>query len=661
MNDSVSTTRTIDLEETVSLLGVSSATVRNWVRHNYIVPENKQNGELLFDYLQITDLKHKITSGEINRLSKRANKRQSSVKFIPEEYADSRDAISLVQQIIDTQGTHALDVKRILSAVILNFLKSKGLASYNTPCSFDRITFHNAAIQNELKWWFESGGDVFESAYLKLLAFDLPPTRDILGLVYQSLAVEGHKVQAGSYYTPKQIVDSIVDEYVNADSHVLDPCCGTGQFLLAAADKVKDPAKIWGFDIDQIAVRLTRVKLLAHFPNHTFNPNVFCRNALLDMNSEDLFSQNDLPQFDAIITNPPWGVHFSHLDTVRLQQLFPLIRSNEAFSYFICKSIRLLKNDGVLSFILPESLLNIRTHKDIRQIILEQSRIKQIKHLDRIFKNVFTPVIRLDVLKCTPSETDTFVVEKNGTTHSVQQSRLKENQDYIFDVFSDDKDIAIFDTIYRHEHTTLKGNADWALGVVTGDNEKYICGHATATNEPILRGKDIRRFLPMAAKAFIHFEPEKFQQVAPEHKFRAKEKLIYKFISKELVFAYDDKQTLTLNSANILIPRIKDYPVKTILGLFNSSLYQFLFQKKFGALKVLRGDLEKLPLPRLSKQAHETIGHFVNKLLDQNLSFAERRNVYILLDKYTMEIFALNEDAIDCIRRSANVSSDFVL
>jgi predicted RNA methylase len=661
MNDSANTTRTIGLEETVSLLGVSSATVRNWVRHNYIVPENNPNGELLFDFLQITDLKHKITSGEIGRLSKRANKRQSSVQFIPEEYADSRDAVRLVKQIIDSQKTHILDVRHILSAVILNFLKTKGLASYIRPCSFDQITFHNAFLQNEVKWWFPSGGRAFEGAYLKLLDLDLPTTRDILGLVYQSLAVEGYKAQAGSYYTPKRIVDSIVDEHISADSVVLDPCCGTGQFLLAAADKVKDPTRIWGFDIDEIAVRLTRLTLLSQFPNHTFNPNVFCRNTLLGMDSEDLFSRIDLPHFDAIITNPPWGVHFSRLDTMALQRLYPSVRSNEAFSYFICKCIWLLKNNGVLSFILPESILNIKAHKDIRKVILEQSTIKSIKHLDRIFKNVFTPVIRLDVMKCAPQATDTFVVERNGATHPVQQRRLKDNPDYIFDVFSDDRDIAIFESIYRREHTSLKGNADWALGVVTGDNEKYLCDHESATNEPILTGKDIRRFLPLAAKAFIHFAPEKFQQVAPESKLRAKEKLIYKFISKELVFAYDDKQRLTLNSANILIPRVKNYPVKTILALFNSSLYQFLFQKKFGALKVLRGDLEKLPLPFLSKEAHEKIGHFVNQLLDQSLPSNERRRVYVDLDKYTMDVFALTDNEIDYIRRSAAVSSDFVL
>ena len=661
MNNSGNTSRTIDLQEVVSLLGVSSATVRNWIRHNYLVPDNKSTGEMLFDYLQITGLKDKITSGEISRLGKRANKQQSNVKFIPEEYADSRDDVVLVQQIVDLQKNHSLNIKYVLLAVILNFLKSKGLVGYLKPRNLDQITFHNAAIQKELKWWFEPGGVFFENEYLNLLEYDLPQSGDIFGLVYQSLSVEGGKSKAGSYYSPKQVVDAIVDDHITADSLVLDPCCGTGQFLLAAADIIDDPTKIWGFDIDEMAVRLARVSILSRFPNHNFIPQIFCKNTLLDVDSEELFSQDNLPRFDVIITNPPWGAHFSQLDTDKLQRLYPSIRSNEAFSYFIFKSMRLLKSDGVLSFILPESILNIKTHKDIRQVILEQAKIIDIKHLDRVFKNVFTPVIRLDVQKCIPNPASTFAVEKNGISHTVVQSRLKDNSDYIFDVFSKDEDMAIFGKVYQHKHTTLKGNADWALGVVTGDNQKYLCEHATTLNEPILTGKDIRRFLPAAAKHFIRFEPDKFQQVAPEYKMRAKEKLIYKFISRELVFAYDDKQTLTLNSANILIPRVKDYPIKTIMGLFNSSLYQFLFQKKFGALKVLRGDIEKLPLPFLINQAHETINDFVNQLMDQNLSYDERRRVYIQLDDFTMELFGLTDVEIDYVMRNADISESFVL
>jgi len=50
-------------------------------------------------------------------------------------------------------------------------------------------------------------------------------------------------------------------------------------------------------------------------------------------------------------------------------------------------------------------------------------------------------------------------------------------------------------------------------------------------------------------------------------------KLIYRFILRNLVFAYDDKKKLTSNIINIVIPNVSLYPIKVIAALFNSSLY----------------------------------------------------------------------------------------
>ena len=75
----------LDLDETISILGVSSATIRNWIKHSYITPQEISNKKLIFASSQIKDLKEKIISGEINRLNKRANKKNSSNTFIPNE------------------------------------------------------------------------------------------------------------------------------------------------------------------------------------------------------------------------------------------------------------------------------------------------------------------------------------------------------------------------------------------------------------------------------------------------------------------------------------------------------------------------------------------------------------------------------------------------
>jgi predicted site-specific integrase-resolvase/SAM-dependent methyltransferase len=648
-------TKTVDLEEAGTLLGVSVATIRNWIRHSYITPENSASKKMLFKQSEIEELKSKLKSGEINRLSARANKRNSSNTFIPEEYADNDEVFFLVKTIVDTHRANNLSKDTVLLALLLNLLRSKRLIEYPAVFNTSKISFKNKTIKEELNWWLNNKElDLSANDYRDLLNLDLPQVKDIAGLVYQSLADEGDKAQGGSYYTPKLVVDEVVEKYIKPNLIILDPCCGTGQFLLSASEKIKNPRNIWGFDIDEKAVRVARLNLLAQYPEEDFVPNIFHRNTLLS--SRGLFAVTDTPDFDVVITNPPWGVHYSSSETKELGELYPSINSNEAFSYFIAKGLEFLKDGGVLSYILPESILNVKTHKDIREVLLTQTKIKKVKHLDRLFKNVFTPVIRLDVIKLPPEDIDEFEVEKAGLKHIVKQKRLVANSGYLFDVFNGDQEINIFDKVYRVEHTTLKNNAEWALGVVTGDNKTHLMKNKTGETEPILTGKEIKRFVASEPKNFIKFELNKFQQVAPEHKYRAPEKLIYKFISKDLVFSYDNKQTLTLNSANILIPKITGYPVKTILALFNSSLYQFIYQKKFGSIKILKSDLEQLPLPILSKNQHDHVNLLVEKLLDADAEIEERRSEYLKLDNAILALFSLSSDEQGYIRSGIKMS-----
>jgi len=65
--------------------------------------------------------------------------------------------------------------------------------------------------------------------------------------------------------------------------------------------------------------------------------------------------------------------------------------------------------------------------------------------------------------------------------------------------------------------------------------------------EPILTGKELCRFKANPPQKFIHFAPELFQQVAPVHKYRAPEQLLYNVVSNQLVFSYDDRQLLSLS------------------------------------------------------------------------------------------------------------------
>ena len=639
----------LNLESTASFLGISTATVRNWVKCGYLETLGEKT-KYFFHTKEVEDIKENISNGNFEKLNKRANKSKADRSFIPEEYLEDSQRVARFHEIVDFVKRNNIDIFSSLFLVCLNLLKKEKILAdldiQDVICDKDFI-FKNKQIGEEIRSWYSEikKKDIKTSSSF-LLYCSLPDQRDILGLLYQSLLSEGKKSKSGSYYTPSIIVDRIVEEYTKKDSKVLDPCCGTGQFLLAFADVVENPANIYGIDFDEIAVKIARMNLLLKYKNINFTPNIVCKNTLFDIGVYDLFSLNDenIRDFDVIATNPPWGVHFSKGDTDKLKNIYPSITSLESFSYFLKKSVDLLRDGGIISFILPESILNVKTHSDIRKIILENTHIKKISHLDRVFKNVFTPVIKLDLEKGS-GENKKITIFRDEKSYEVDQARWLENKDFIFDIHTNSFDAEIIDKIHAIPHATLAGKADWALGIVTGNNKKYITNEQGNGLEAVYKGKDVEKFILSDPSNYIRFSPEKFQQVAPTEKYRAKEKLIYRFISKNLVFAYDDKQKLTLNSANIVMPKIPGYPLKVIAALFNSSLYQFIFQKKFSSIKVLRSHIEQMPLPLWDEKTFSEIIKLVDNIMERKIDFKE-------LDNFVMDEFSLSSKEINYIKEN---------
>jgi SAM-dependent methyltransferase len=623
--------RYVTLEETASMLAVSSATVRNWIRHEYLRPARRSSG-ILFRDRDVCALRDKIISGSIPRLARRANKATARRSFIPDEYLGGGAGRDVIEEAVTYIARSGIGIAQAMFLLALGRLYDAGICGVQDAVEFIAGGCSVSGRENlgrELRSWHADLGNFsLTDKYAPLLDFDLPSRRDVLGLVYQSLLREGEKAAGGSYYTPGRIVDDIAASAC-VDGRVLDPCCGTGQFLLAFAEKAGDPHMLVGCDIDGLAVRIARINLMLAFPDVDFGPRIYRGDFLHDGLPGDEVRDG----FGVIATNPPWGLHYTSAELDRLAALYPGISSFESFSYMLKKSIDITRSGGSISFILPESILNVKTHRDIRSYILERARIRRIIRLERVFTNVFTPVIRLDLEKgAGPGRFDYFSA---GKVRTVDQGRFRKNKGFVFDISIAAPDAGVIEKVYGHDHRTLEGGADWALGIVTGDNDRFLLSRLQGGGcEPIYRGRDISNYFLGEPACFIRFSPGRFQQSAPEHKYRAREKLIYRFISKYLVVAYDDCGCLTLNSANILIPRMNDYPPKAVLALFNSCLYQFLFQKKFSSIKVLRGHLEQLPLPLWSGPVMDCLVTLADGVLSGR---ASREDV----DEFVMKQFGL--------------------
>lgn len=532
---------------------ISSATIRNWNRLNNTAK---------------------------SKLNSRANKKLSTKFISPNEYFSKVENIKFVETITNIVRELKCEICDALFSFSINLLTKYNLIEKqhvkNTLAEYSK--YHKVK---------------------KLLDISLPDgEKDILGIIYQSLLSEGEKNRTGTYYTTDSITSRMTENLdFSHNQTFLDPCCGSGAFLLAL--KNANPHQIYGVDINPIAVMLAKVNLLLKYSNDVFIPQIYCFDFL---NSKTTI----LEQYDYIITNPPWGV------TYETNSISNFIASNESFSLFFEKSYNHLKETGFLRFLFPESILNVKTHKDIREYILRNGNLQQIYFYSNTFNGVTTKIIDIKHQKSQPSPN--VAVIKNGVTVSVPKTVFSHTKNSIFNILNKE-DISIIEKVKNINKYNL-GNSIWALGVVTGDNKSKLKKQIEYGYEKIYTGKEIIPFRLKPAKNYIYYDRAQLQQVAKEEYYRAKEKLVYKFISNKLVFAYDNTSSLFLNSANILIPRIPNMSIRTVLGFLNSELYQYLYCTLFSEIKILKGNLIELPFAEITPLQDEIISTYVQNILD---------------------------------------------
>ena len=227
---------------------------------------------------------------------------------------------------------------------------------------------------------------------------------------------------------------------------------------------------------------------------------------------------------------------------------------------------------------------------------------------------------------------------------------MNETENLILNLLSDE-DLSIVRIVKSKGKYSLQSSI-WALGIVTGDNKKKLSAECFDGMEKIYTGKEIRPYILLPAKNYILYDRTKLQQVAKEEIYRSPEKLVYKFISKKLVFAYDNSASLFLNSANILIPNIPSMSTKTVMAFLNSTLFQFIYLRLFGEVKILKGNLIELPFPDISAHDNRILSTFVDNILEGDKEKIETINRYIY------SIYGLTEEQITYVRRMVNGKAD---
>ncbi len=475
-------------------------------------------------------------------------------------------------------------------------------------------------------------------------------SEDVLGNLYLSCRNKSSRKATGSYYTPAAIAGKMVEHLSEKNDlegrTIFDPCCGTGTFLMQMPEEISIE-NIYGNDIDAIAVYIARINLALKY--RTTDRELLCSH----ISCKDYLSFEKKEYYDFIIGNPPWGYHFSEEEKRALREKYRCARGSyvESYDVFTEQALSNLKCGGVLSFLLPEAILNVRSHRGIRELLMEENSFQYLEYMGEVFAYVQCPCIILQILhNHRQMDCMGMTVHDGARVFTICTERRLQSQYFSFTA-TDEEYWILMKIEHVKQKATLAGNAVFALGIVTGNNKKYITHEKTAENEVILKGLDIQKFRCSEGNNYIKYQPELFQQTAPTEYYRAEQKLLYRFICRRLVFAYDDRQTLSLNSCNILIPEIEGLDIKYILAVLNSSVAQFYFEKSFQSVKVLRSHIEQIPIPMVGKAVQEEIIRLADRMI-KPCPEDDAEEIFGILDNRIAQIYGLSQEEYEVVKHS---------
>ena len=408
---------------------------------------------------------------------------------------------------------------------------------------------------------------------------------------YESSLSESYKNKEGIFYTPQYVVEDMMRDVSDVeDKTFLDPCCGSGNFIVEAIRKGFSPKNVYGFDVDENAVLITkkRIRDLCGYDSD----NIVCADFLSQQSTVN--SQ----RFDYIFTNPPWGKKLNKKDKNKYSELFNSGNSSDTSSLFYFASLRRLNENGTIGFLLPDSFFNITAFEDARKSLLCLD-IKRLIDYGKPFKGLLTKAMAFVAKSRQPSNLGNNVICEtyNVKRHSRSQESFWDIPKHILNFHVEEKENDVIRRAFAMPHLTLKDNADWALGIITGNNNR-ICKKENGEGlVPVFRGKDIFKDRVSEPSLFIDNELKECRQVADMRFYQAEDKIIYRFISNRIVCYHDTKQRYVLNSSNLFILR-DDFPLshKQVADLLNSDFMNWLYRSVFNTHKVLRSDLEMLPI-----------------------------------------------------------------
>lgn len=334
--------------------------------------------------------------------------------------------------------------------------------------------------------------------------------KDILGDFFEGIIRTGFKQTKGQFFTHINIVnfmlwaiqaDKMAIDRINNDKEIpymIDPSAGSGTFLIeymkfitknikyrfrsnlssnrAVKDKVESDwfypdnrenkwarEYIYGAELNFNLGTATKVNMILHGDGSTnifvgaqkgdgllpFNEYVkpAAPNALNNESIDEYYSQKVNGQFDIILTNPPFSVDLDNETKKKVGKSFVFGDKKNSENLFLERYYQLLKENGRMAVVLPESIFDTTENKYIRLFLYKYFNIKAVVSLPQItfapFTNTKTSI--LFAQKKTNKEIESWI--NVWTKYAKEYSNLKTRVENLTAVYEGTKNKEKFPSI----------------------------------------------------------------------------------------------------------------------------------------------------------------------------------------------------------------------
>ena len=184
---------------------------------------------------------------------------------------------------------------------------------------------------------------------------------DVKGAIYEGILEKNgqdKKSGAGQYFTPRPLIQAMVDCIKpKIGETVCDPACGTGGFLLAAYDCMKQQSQdkdkreflnnkaLHGVDNTPLVVTLASMNLYLHGIGTDRSP-IAC---------EDSLEKEPDTLVDVILANPPFGTRPAGSVDINRPDFYVETKNNQL--NFLQHMMLMLKTGGRAAVVLPDNVL----------------------------------------------------------------------------------------------------------------------------------------------------------------------------------------------------------------------------------------------------------------------------------------------------------------